>query len=420
MHVVVIGSGLLGVSTAYWLRELGAAVTVIDRAPGPGRETSYANGALLTPSMADPWNAPGVLWKLLGWVGREDSPMLLRPTALPGLARWGLRFLRESSEARFRANTLANVHLSQYSLEALQAVRDVDGMSFDHGEVGTLKLVRSAHSFEEARAMADWLREYGVTSRALDRQQTVELEPALQPIASELVGSMYFPADEHGDAYRYCEGLAAIAARRGVTFRYGTTVTALEASGERIASVQTQAGSVAADSVVVAAGSYSPRLIAPTGIRVPVAPVKGYSISVRLPEGLTGPRIPILDEELHAVAVPLGRTLRIAGPADFAGHDLTLPAARVENLTRLLTRTYPEIAARVRREDIEPWTGLRPMSADGVPIVSRTPIGNLYLNTGHGHLGWTMAAGSGRALADMIMGRAPAIDMAPYALERFN
>jgi D-amino-acid dehydrogenase len=153
---------------------------------------------------------------------------------------------------------------------------------------------------------------------------------------------------------------------------------------------------------------------------VPVAPVKGYSISVRLPEGLTGPRIPILDEELHAVAVPLGRTLRIAGTAEFAGHDLTLPAARVENLTRLLTRTYPEIAARVRREDIEPWTGLRPMSADGVPIVSRTPIGNLYLNTGHGHLGWTMAAGSGRALADMIMGRAPAIDMAPYALERFN
>jgi D-amino-acid dehydrogenase len=172
--------------------------------------------------------------------------------------------------------------------------------------------------------------------------------------------------------------------------------------------------------VVVATGSHSARLLAPTGIRLPVAPVKGYSISVHMPAGLAGPRIPILDEELHAVAVPLGRTLRIAGTAEFAGHDLTLSAGRIENLVRLLSRTYPEIAARVPREDIAPWTGLRPMSADGVPIVSRAPIENLYLNTGHGHLGWTMAAGSGRALSDLVMGRPPAIDMAPYSLDRFN
>jgi D-amino-acid dehydrogenase len=420
MHVVVIGSGLLGVSTAYWLRELGATVTVLERAAGPGRETSFANGALLTPSMADPWNAPGVLWKLLGWLGREDSPMLLRPAALPGLARWGLRFLRESRESRFRANTLANVQLAKYSLATLQAMRSLDGMSFDHGEVGTLKLIRNVHSFDEARAMADWLREYGVNSRALAREATVELEPALRPIASELVGSIHYPADEHGDAYRYCEALAALAARRGVTFCYGTTVTGIVANGARLARVQTESGSLAGDSVVVAAGSYSPLLLAPTGIRLPVAPVKGYSISVRLPAGVEGPRIPILDEELHAVAVPLGRNLRVAGTAEFAGHDLTLPAGRVENLVRLLSRTYPEIAARVSRDDIEPWTGLRPMSADGVPIVSHTPIGNLFLNTGHGHLGWTMAAGSGRALADVVMGRTPAIDLAPYALDRFD
>ena len=420
MHVIVIGSGLLGVSTAYWLRELGAAVTVIERASGPGRETSFANGALLTPSMADPWNAPGVLWKLLGWLGREDSPMLLRPAALPGLTRWGLRFLRESRVTRYRANTLANVHLAQYSLAALRAIRGVDGMSFDRGEVGTLKLVRSVRSFEDARAMADWLREYGVNSRALGREETVELEPALRPIESELVGSIHFPADEHGDAFGYCEALAAIAARRGVTFRYRTTATALEASGSRISQVQTQEGAVAADAVVVAAGSYSPQLLAPTGIRLPVAPVKGYSISVRMPAGVTGPRIPILDEELHAVAVPLGNRLRLAGTAEFAGHDLTLPAARVENLVRMLIRTYPEIAGRVPRDEVEPWTGLRPMSADGVPIVSRTPIENLYLNTGHGHLGWTMAAGSGRALADILTGRPPAIDMSPYSLDRFN
>jgi D-amino-acid dehydrogenase len=420
MHVVVIGSGLLGVSTAYWLRALGADVTVIDRASGPGRETSFANGALLTPSMSDPWNAPGVFWKLLGWLGREDSPMLLRPRAVPGLARWGIRFLRESAEPRFRANTLANMRLAQYSLASLHALRGNGAMQFDHAEVGTLKLVRNPGSFVAARRMAEWLAEHGVTSRALDREATVVLEPALGPIAAELVGSIHFPADEHGDAFRYCESVAAMAARDGVRFRYGTTVTALDLKGALIARVRTREGDVAADSVVVAAGSYSPQLVASTGIQVPVAPVKGYSISTEVPAGVAAPRIPILDEELHAVAVPLGTRLRLAGTAEFAGHDLSVPPARIENLVRLLERTYPEIAARVPRESIEAWSGLRPMSADGVPIVSRTPIGNLYLNTGHGHLGWTMAAGSGRALADLVMGRTPAIDLAPYALARFN
>ncbi len=419
MHVLVIGSGLLGVSTAYWLRELGAEVTVVDRAAGPGRETSYANGALLTPSMADPWNAPGVLWRLLGWLGREDSPMLLQPTALPGLVRWGLRFLLESREPRFRSNTLANVRLAKYSLEALHALRVSGAIDFHHGAVGTLKLTRSPRAFDAARSMADWLAGHGVTSRALDRAATIELEPALRPIAGKLAGSIHFPADEHGDAFRYCESLAALAARRGVTFRYRTTVQALEVAGKRIERVRTDAGELSAEVVVVAAGSYSPQLLAPAGVRLPVAPVKGYSISAPLPAGIAAPKIPILDDELHGVAVPLDGRLRVAGTAEFAGHDLTLPAARIENLVRLLRRTYPEIAARVPRESLEPWTGLRPMSADGVPIVSCTPLENLYLNTGHGHLGWTMAAGSGRTLADLIMGRAPAIDLAPYALDRF-
>ena len=293
-------------------------------------------------------------------------------------------------------------------------------MSFDHGEVGTLKLLRNTRSFDEARAMADWLAAHGVASKTLDRDATVELEPALRPIARELVGAIHFPADEHGDAFRYCEALATLATRRGVTFHYATPVTALETGGGRITRVRTQEGSVAAESVVVAAGSYSPQLLAPAGIKLPVAPVKGYSISAPLPPRTAGPRIPILDAELHAVAVPLGANLRLAGTAEFAGHDLTLPAARIENLVHLLSRTYPQIAAQVPRESIVPWTGLRPMSADGVPIVGRTPIENLYLNTGHGHLGWTMATGSGRALADLVMGRTPAIDLTPYALDRFN
>ncbi len=420
MNVVVIGSGLLGVCSAHWLRELGAHVTVVDRAEGPGRETSFANGALLTPSMADPWNAPGVLWRLLGWLARDDSPMLLRPKALPSLAGWGLRFLRESSEPRFRANTLANVRLARYSLDTLRVLRDRVAIDYDHGAVGTLKLLRGPRSLAAARSMADWLAGHGVSSQELDRAATITLEPALRPIAQELIGSIHFPADEHGDAFRFCESLAAHAARRGVKFRYRTAVEALGIDRRRIQSVRTGVGSIAADVVVVAAGSYSPRLLGSAGISVPVAPVKGYSITALLPADVPGPRIPILDAELHAVVVPLDGRLRIAGTAEFAGHDLSVPAARIENLMRLLKRTYPAIADRVARETLRPWAGLRPMSPDGVPIVSRTPIENLFLNTGHGHLGWTMAAGSGRALADLIAGRTPDIDLAPYALARFT
>lgn len=420
MKVVVVGSGLLGVCSAHWLRELGAQVTVVDRAAGPGRETSFANGALLTPSMANPWNAPGVLWRLLGWIGREDSPMLLRPTALPALAGWGLRFLRESSERRFRANTRANVRLAQYSLESLRSLRGAAALDYDHGTAGTLRLFRSARSFDAARSMADWMAEYGVSSQVLDRAATTALEPALRPIAAELIGSIHFPADEHGDALRFCESLAAHAASRDVAFRYRTTVEGLESDGRRICGIRTNAGPIVADVVVVAAGSYSPRLLGSAGLTLPVAPVKGYSITAPLPVDVASPRIPILDDELHAVAVPLNGRLRIAGTAEFTGHDLTLPAARIENLMRVFERTYPQIAGSVARDSIQPWTGLRPMSPDGVPIVSRTPIENLFLNTGHGHLGWTMAAGSGRALADLIAGRTPDIDLAPYALDRFN
>jgi D-amino-acid dehydrogenase len=420
MRVIVIGSGLLGVSTAWALRERGADVTVLDRAEGPARETSFANGALLTPSMADPWNSPGVFWKLLRWLGREDSPMLLRPRALPSLIGWGLRFIRYSSPQHYRNNTLHNARLALYSLQALQELRSGTRIEYAGATVGTLRLFRHDKELEDALDMVNWLGQHGVRSRTLDRAATIAMEPALAPIGQDLAGAIHYPDDEHGDAFRFCEGLARVARERGVRFFYGTTVTGLRREGGLIRSVTSDTQGWDTDAVVIAAGSYSAGLVRSLGIKVPVQPVKGYSITVPLEGAQPAPRIPILDDELHAVAVPLADRMRVAGTAEFTGFDRTVTPARVENLRYLLTRTYPQIAQGATPERTSSWAGLRPMSCDGVPIIGRTACENLFLNTGHGPLGWTMAVGSGRVLADLMVGRAPEIDLAPYSLQRFS
>jgi D-amino-acid dehydrogenase len=246
------------------------------------------------------------------------------------------------------------------------------------------------------------------------------MEPALAPIAQDLVGAIHYPDDEHGDAFRFCDGLATAAQERGVRFVYGVNVTHLQREGRRVTGVGSATQSWKADAVVVAAGSYSPQLVESLDISVPVQPVKGYSITVPLDAATPAPRIPILDDELHAVAVPLANRMRVAGTAEFTGFDRAVTPARIENLRYLLARTYPRIAKASSPERTSPWAGLRPMSCDGVPIIGGTALENLFLNTGHGPLGWTMCVGSGRALADLMTGRAPEIDLAPYSLRRFG
>jgi D-amino-acid dehydrogenase len=420
MRVIVIGSGLLGVSTAWALSERGVGVTVIDRSEGPARETSFANGALLTPSMADPWNSPGVFWKLMRWLGRENSPMLLRPSAVPSLIGWGLKFIRYSSPRHYRDNTLNNARLALYSLHALKELRSARHIDYDGKSVGTLRLFRHRTELDAAREMNDWLGQHGVHSRILDRDATIGMEPALAPVAQDLVGAIHYPDDEHGDAFRFCEGLAKAARERGVQFLYGVNVTHLLHEGRRVTGVAAGEQAWGADAVVVAAGSYSPKLVESLDIRVPVQPVKGYSITVPLDGAVPAPRIPILDDELHAVAVPLANRLRVAGTAEFTGFDRSVTPARIENLRYLLARTYPRIAKASSLERTSPWAGLRPMSCDGVPIIGGTACENLFLNTGHGPLGWTMCVGSGRALADLMTGCRPEIDLAPYSLSRFS
>lgn len=418
MKVLIVGSGLIGVTTAYFLRCRGHEVTVIDRAEGPGLETSFANGAMLTPSMPEPWNAPGCWRVLLGSLGRSDAPLQLHLRSLPALASWGVRFLRNSRAAPFERNTLSNLRLALYSSQVLNSLRQETGVEYGRRALGSLRVFRDATALDRAYAAAGRLSAHGLSIRRLSSEEAAELEPALNPIAKQLIGALHYAGDETGDAHRFCVALADQARKRGVEFLFRTAVSTLELTSNEMTAVMSDWGRHVADRYLVAAGSYSTALLRRAGIHLPVQPAKGYSVTFNQLPGVQPLRVPVVDDDLHAVVVPLENAIRVAGTAEFAGYDLSLPSARIRNLLGLLQRLLPQqhfnaAAARL-------WCGLRAMSADGVPIIGPTPVSNLFVNTGHGHLGWTMAAGSAQLLSDLMSGISLAIDPAPYALSRFG
>ncbi|MBI2969870.1 MAG: D-amino acid dehydrogenase [Gammaproteobacteria bacterium] len=420
MHVVVIGAGLIGISTAYFLGRLGHEVTVLDRREGPGLETSFANGGMLTPSQAEPWNTPGILLRLLGWLGRENAPVLLRPRVVPSLLGWGVAFLRNSSERRFLRNSALNAELAFYSLRVLRELRDKHGLRYDGSQCGTMKLYRDRHSLEQALKICGMLRESGVDCEALDGGGVAEREPALAAVRARIAGGIFYRDDESGDAYAYCRSLAALAAEQGARFRYGVSVAGLRAERRKVSAIATSSGEeLKADSYVLAAGSYSPGLLRPLGLRLPVQPVKGYSVTLDVGTWAEAPRIPVIDDGFHIAVTPLSGKLRVAGTAEFCGYDTGLTAARIRNLLRFFTELYPGAAGFAHSSAAGEWAGLRPYTCDGVPVLGRTDFDNLYLNTGHGHLGWTMAAGSGKLVADIVAGNEPFVDPRPYRLDRF-
>lgn len=421
MRTVVIGAGLLGLTTAWYLRRHGCEVLVIDRAPGPGRETSFANGGMLHASQANPWNEPGVFGHALKMLGKEDAALLFRLRALPGMIGWGLRFLQHSQPARYYRNFEKNAHLARYSLSLMDELRAAVGTDYDHAARGTLKLFRDRAGVDAAARLCRQLADWGIAFEVVDGAGAVRLEPALAPIAARLAGGLYFPADESGDAQRFCELLAAAGTKAGVRYAYGSPVKRLLRSEDRVLGVSTVDGAYhEAEAFVLAAGSYSAPLARQIGLAVPVQPAKGYSITVPCAAWTAPPRMPVIDDFLHAAVCPLGGRLRVAGTAEFAGYDLTLRPARIANLYGLLKQLYPAVEPYLDPAQVQAWTGLRPMSADGVGVMGATPVRNLFLNTGHGPLGWTMAAGAGKLVADEIVGAAPALDLAAYRLARFH
>lgn len=412
---LVLGGGVIGVTTAYFLARAGCQVTLVERQPGVGLETSFANGSLLTPSMADPWAAPGLPLKLLKWLGRENAPFLVRPAALPGLMSWGLQFLRNCNEATWRRNTEIILRIARYSHEVLQALAAETSIAFDRQSLGTLRLFRDPRLLEAAVRNAKIVGDLDVPYSALTPEACAALEPALTPRHDSIAGGLHFPEDESGDAHIFTQELARRCRELGVVFRFGETVQAIETEAGRVTGVQTDRGRLTAERYVLALGSASPALARPLGIRLPIYPVKGYSMTLSV-EGWNGaPRMPILDDDRKMGIVRLGDRLRLAGTAEFTGHDRSPNPRRCAILVEHLEALFP---GAPHLERAEPWCGLRPMTPDGIPILGATGYENLWLNVGHGHLGWTMACGSAKAVAALATDEKPELDLGGMTLAR--
>jgi D-amino-acid dehydrogenase len=415
MRIVVLGAGLIGVASAWFLAEDGHEVVVVDRQPGPARETSFANGGQISTSHAEPWANPSTPLKVLKWLGREDSPLLWRLRADAAQWAWGLRFLRECTPERTRANIHAILALALDSRARLKALRRELGLEYDCLERGILHYYTDAAEFEHAIPQAELMCKIGCDRVVKSAAECLAIEPALKDSTIPIVGGTWTVDDESGDALRFTTALAERCAARGVVFRYDCDVAGIESAGSRFTAVRFVSGErLAADACVVALGSYSPLLLRPLGVHIPVYPAKGYSITIPLSGDSHAPSVSLTDDEAKLVYSRLGQRLRVAGTAEFTGYDTHINPARIEPLVRRVRQIFP--ALDFRGDAVEPWTGLRPATPSNVPLIGPASMPNLFVNTGHGTLGWTLAVGSGRLLADRIAGRAPAIDPSPYGL----
>jgi D-amino-acid dehydrogenase len=416
MHVLVLGAGVIGVAASWYLREAGCEVTVIEAREGPGLETSFANGGHLS-AASGPWAAPDVPGKLIRWIGREDAPLLLRLRWDWALFRWGARFLANCTPARYAANTEAIGTLCRLSAAETVALRDRLGISDETNRAGVLTLYATEKEFAGAEAKRARLAEAGIAAEVVDRAGIMRIEPALEQAAARYVGGLFAADTETSDCHLFTAALAARAADAGIAFRYGARVAAVTVEAGRASGVALTTGeSIAADAVVLAAGSWSPLLARGLGLRVPVYPGKGYSVTVPIAGRNGAPRLAVVDEHAKLYVARFADRLRVAGTLELAGWDKTPSPARQAATLAKMRALFPDGGDYTQAVH---WTGLRPMTPDGRPLLGPTPIPGLWLDTGHGPLGWTMACGSGRLLAEMMTGRAPAIDPGAYALSRF-
>ena len=417
MHVAVLGAGVIGTSIAYYLARAGHRVTVLERQSAAGLETSFANAGEVSPGYSAPWAGPGVPVKAVKWLLMQHRPLVIWPLADWAMWRWGLSMLANCNARAYDVNKSRMVRLAEYSRDCLRQLRAETGIGYDDRAQGTLQLFRTGKQLDSTSADIEILRRFGVLFELLARDGCIAHEPALARVREKFVGGLRLPGDETGDCFKFTQKLAAMAAELGAEFRYGAQVTRLAATAGRIDGVATSSGAAIADAYVLALGSYSPLLARPLGLKLPVYPVKGYSITVPITDCTGAPESTVMDET-HKVAVTrLGSRIRVGGTAELAGYNLTLREARRATLEHVVTDLFPAGGDVARAEF---WTGLRPMTPDGTPIIGPTRYPNLYLATGHGTLGWTMATGTGRVLADLVSGRQPEIDLDGLTLARYG
>jgi D-amino-acid dehydrogenase len=417
MKVIVLGAGVIGVTTAWYLARAGAEVRVLDRQPGPGMETSFANAGELSYGMTSPWAAPGIPMKAVKWLFMRHRPLFIWPMIDPKMWAWGLRMLANCNETSYRLNKSRMVRVSNYSRDALPDLLAEVPIDFDMRERGTLQLFRTEKQVKASKADQEVLAAFDSPFEVLDREGCIAVEPGLVHVREKFVGGLRLTADRTGDCRMFTMALADRAAERGVSFRYGVTIKGLRREGGRIAAVETDQGPEVADAYVVCLGPYAPILLRTVGIKVPVYPVKGYSITLPVTDEAAAPQSTLMDET-HKVAITrLGDRIRVAGQAEIIGYSKRLGPTATDTVRYVVSDLFPKGGDVAKAEG---WTGLRPMTPDGTPILGPTRYGNLFLNTGHGTLGWTMAAGSGRAVADVVLGRTPEIDLEGLTAARYG
>ncbi|WP_010489205.1 D-amino acid dehydrogenase [Pseudomonas sp. S9] len=406
MRVLVLGSGVIGTVSAYYLARQGFEVVVVDRQDGPALETSFANAGQVSPGYASPWAAPGVPLKAIKWLLQKHAPLAIKATGDVDQYLWMAQMLRNGTASRYAVNKERMVRLCEYSRDCLDELRAETGIAYEGRSLGTTQLFRTQAQVDNAAKDIAVLKQSGVPFELLDREGIARVEPALASVTDKLAGALRLPNDPTGDCKMFTTKLAEMARKLGVEFRFGQNIERIEALGDRVNGVWIDGKLETADRYVLALGSFSPQLLKPLGIRAPVYPLKGYSLTVPIVNPDMAPMSTILDETYKVAINRFDKRIRVGGMAEIAGFDMSLNPRRRETLEMLVGDLYPQGGDLTQAEF---WTGLRPATPDGTPIVGGTRYRNLFLNTGHGTLGWTMACGSGRFLADTMASQRPQI-----------
>ncbi|RXH28679.1 amino acid dehydrogenase [Bradyrhizobium nanningense] len=417
MKVLILGSGVIGVTSAYYLARAGHEVTVVDRQPEPALETSFANAGEVSPGYSSPWAGPGVPVKAVKWLLMKHGPLVVRPKLDPVMWVWLLKMLRNCTSARYGVNKSRMIPIAEYSRDSLRDLRRDIGIQYDERSQGTLQLFRYQAQLDGTGEDIAVLKQYGVPFEVLSREGCIAVEPALSGVKEKFVGGLRLPQDETGDCHMFTQALAKHAQALGVRFMFNTSIDRIVTDGARVSGVATGAGLLQADAYVLALGSWSSRLMAPLGISLPVYPVKGYSITVPIKDTSGAPESTVMDETYKVAITRLGNRIRVGGTAEISGYSDKLYDARRATLDHSLTDLFPRGGDLTKATF---WSGLRPMTPDGPPVIGPTHYANLHLNTGHGTLGWTMSCGSGRVLADMLSGKKPDIDVSALTVERYK